>query len=107
MTWSLFVIHYCGERGGDIETLLGRKDRCFYGNGVFNENFDTILDLLKEENIKQELDLFDFFKKYDLREESVIVNIAYYLSTMDRVVLCKIFSDNHIEFKVYNENNQD
>lgn len=42
MTWSLFVI-----RNEEIN-----EDQCFYGNGVFSENFDTILDLLKEENVK-------------------------------------------------------
>lgn len=93
MTCSLFVIR-------NEKTY---KDQCFYGNGVFSENFDTILELLKEENVKRETDLFNFLEKHNLREVPEILNIAHCLLLMDRIVLCDMYPDKDIEFKVYNE----
>ena len=79
MTWSLFVI-----RNEETD-----KDQCFYGNGVFNENFDTILELLKEENIKRETDLFDFLKKHSLREVPAVLNIAHCLLLIFKILPLK------------------
>lgn len=94
MTRSLFVIHYCSKSG---------MDECYYGNGVFCEDFNTILDLLKEENVVDEANLFKFLMKYKLAKYPLVLNIAYCLTVMDRIVLCKIFLDGYVKFQIYNE----
>ena len=93
MTWSLFAI--CNYKTD--------KNQCFYGNGSFNENFDTILDLLKNQKVKTDINLFDFLKKYKLEEVSEIMDVARCLSVMDRIILCKIVPTGEVEFTVYYE----